>query len=423
MGSYLEINDTLCITNMDTHRSQLKQMERALVKLLRKKLGKNLVSLLAVGSYGNYDFIDGYSDYDVMALVRSAVNISETEIDKLSKKYSIDIQCYTTLDADFNNRIKNNNQATRFIGNLGLIKLKKQSRILYGKNVIKLIPEVKKIIQRDLTNELQFEYEHATSANPGWNIFNREPRKWINYIINMSNCLLLSKGVTVKKKNIPGALAKCCPNFLGIQYVKKAILLRQTKKVLNLSKIEKNNLKKTLQLFLEEYKKTIKPKIIIVDKNDKIIGHKKREDVKQKDIYRVSALWVQNSKGNILLAQRAFNKSHDPGKWGVAVAGTNDQGETYESNIIKETEEEIGLKNVKIIKGEKIRYTGKHNFFSQRFFATIDKPISQFKIQKSEVAAIKWFKRKELSKKVKAHPERFLKSIGNFEEIFKKNNQ
>src|SRR3989339_1006175 len=183
MGSYLEINDTLCITNMDTHRSQLKQMERALVKLLRKKLGKNLVSLLAVGSYGNYDFIDGYSDYDVMALVRSAVNISETEIDKLSKKYSIDIQCYTTLDADFNNRIKNNNQATRFIGNLGLIKLKKQSRILYGKNVIKLIPEVKKIIQRDLTNELQFEYEHATSANPGWNIFNREPRKWINYII------------------------------------------------------------------------------------------------------------------------------------------------------------------------------------------------------------------------------------------------
>ena len=62
----------------------LKQMERALIKLLRKKLGKNLVSLLAVGSYGSDDYINGYSDYDVMALVSGAVKIPDAELNKTS---------------------------------------------------------------------------------------------------------------------------------------------------------------------------------------------------------------------------------------------------------------------------------------------------------------------------------------------------
>ena len=145
--------------------------------------------------------------------------------------------------ADFKNRIKNNNQAARFVGNLELIKLKKQSRLLTGKNVIKLIPDIKEIIKRDLTSELRFEYEHATSKNPGWNIFKREPRKWVNYIINMSNCLLLSKGIAVKKQNISNALSKHCPTFNGINYVKKAIQLRKTKKILDLNNIEIKKLK------------------------------------------------------------------------------------------------------------------------------------------------------------------------------------
>lgn len=90
---------------------------------------------------------------------------------------------------------------------------------------------------------------------------------------------------------------------------------------------------------------TLKSKIIIVDENDTIIGHKNRDSMEDGDMYRVSALWIQNSKGDILLAQRSFDKRNDPGKWGPAVAGTVEEGETYESNIIKEAEEEIGLKN------------------------------------------------------------------------------
>lgn len=58
-----------------------------------------------------------------------------------------------------------------------------------------------------------------------------------------------------------------------------------------------------------------KPKIIIVDKNDNVIGSKYREDlIPRKDIYRVSALWITNSKDEVLCTQRSFNKEHNPGK-------------------------------------------------------------------------------------------------------------
>ena len=89
----------------------------------------------------------------------------------------------------------------------------------------------------------------------------------------------------------------------------------------------------------------MKEKIIIVDKNDKIIGYKIRGTLDKNGIYRVSALWITNSLGEILLARRSRKKDKHPLKWGPAVAGTVEEGETYEQNIVKEAWEELGLKN------------------------------------------------------------------------------
>lgn len=159
-------------------------------------------------------------------------------------------------------------------------------------------------------------------------------------------------------------------------------------------------------------------KVIIVNEKDEQIGLKDRKDIKKDDIYRVSGLWIKNSKNQVLLAQRGLNKKHDPGKWGPAVAGTVEEGESYEKNIIKETEEELGLKNVKFEKGPKIRWYGKHNYFCQWFILTIDKDISEFKIQKEEVEKISWFDKEELIKEAKNHPEKFLKGINDWLEMF-----
>lgn len=138
-------------------------------------------------------------------------------------------------------------------------------------------------------------------------------------------------------------------------------------------------------------------KIQIVDINDKIIGLKERGILNyEEDIYRVSALWITNSEGKILLARRSLSKKHDPGKWGPAVAGTIDEEETYESNIIKEAEEELGLKNIKPKKSIKNFKKGKYKHFTQWFTLKIEKEIENIIYDKNEVAEIKWFTKEEI---------------------------
>lgn len=152
-------------------------------------------------------------------------------------------------------------------------------------------------------------------------------------------------------------------------------------------------------------------KIIIVDENNEIIGSKERFEVCLPDIYRATGLWITNSKGEILLAQRSFNKSHDPGKWGPAVSGTVEEGETYEENIQKEAREELGVSDLELVEGPVTRKRGVHDRFSQWFFAELDQDIADFRIQKDEVEQIKWFTRQELEIEIAENPEHFLQSI------------
>lgn len=152
-------------------------------------------------------------------------------------------------------------------------------------------------------------------------------------------------------------------------------------------------------------------KIIIVNEKDEIIGHKERESLNLEDIYRVSALFVMNSKGDILLAQRSFNKKNSPGKWGPAVAGTNDVGETYTTNIIKEIKEEIGIEIKNPTPIFKKRSALKNNYFVQWYFEIVDKDISEFTIQKEEVEKIKWLSKQDFFKEVEDINSEILNSM------------
>ncbi len=152
-------------------------------------------------------------------------------------------------------------------------------------------------------------------------------------------------------------------------------------------------------------------RIVIVNENDEVIGSKEREEVTADDVYRVSALWLKNSNGDCLMAQRAFTKKKNPGKWGPAVAGTLEEGETYESNIVKEIQEEIGI-SVPIdmlTKGPHMRRkSAQSNYFVQWFVLTQDIPITAFVIERKEVEAVAWFSREGLLADVARNPEKFL---------------
>jgi len=158
-----------------------------------------------------------------------------------------------------------------------------------------------------------------------------------------------------------------------------------------------------------------KKRQIIVDEDDKIIGHKYRDEMTTDDIYRVSALWLTNSNDDIMLAQRSFSKKNGPGLWGPAVAGTLDEGETYLGNITKETNEEIGLdvSPEQFTVGPKTapHTTSDRKYFGQWYLYKIDKPAQDFMLQEEEVAQVEWFTSASIREALRTRSEDFVPSM------------
>lgn len=147
--------------------------------------------------------------------------------------------------------------------------------------------------------------------------------------------------------------------------------------------------------------------LAIVDENDDVIGSKYKDQLSLDDVYRVARLLIINSKNELLLAQRAFVKEKDPGAWGLAVEGTVEAHETYETNIRKEAEEEIGIILGELELGPKLRRQGKFNHWCQFFIARTDLDIDKLALQEEEVKAMRWIDKASLQREVRLYPERF----------------
>ncbi len=150
--------------------------------------------------------------------------------------------------------------------------------------------------------------------------------------------------------------------------------------------------------------------LVIVNDKDEIIGYKDRGDANDNDITRVSALWIYNSKNEVLIAQRVFTKLYSPGCWQPAVAGTVEKGETYLDNVIKETKEELGIEIMpeQLRKGIYKYNDTSHKYFSQSYVVKLDLPIDAFEIEKSEVENIRWINLSDLYSWLETHPEDFV---------------
>ena len=154
-------------------------------------------------------------------------------------------------------------------------------------------------------------------------------------------------------------------------------------------------------------------RVVIVDENDTPLGIKLFENMQYEDIYRVVALCLTDTRsGDILMAQRKWTKRNDPGRWACAVAGTIEEGDTYDDLIVKEIKEEIGLTGLALTKGRKqFVDNGAHKFFCQWFFASVDKDTVQFTLEEDAVEQVQWFAVQELMKDTETHPEKYTPAI------------
>ena len=85
-------------------------------------------------------------------------------------------------------------------------------------------------------------------------------------------------------------------------------------------------------------------KVILVDENDQSIGLMEKLEAHQKGVlHRAFSVFIINSKGEILLQQRALSKYHSPGLWTNTCCSHQRQGEDNLQAGKRRLWEEMGM--------------------------------------------------------------------------------
>ena len=84
--------------------------------------------------------------------------------------------------------------------------------------------------------------------------------------------------------------------------------------------------------------------LILVDENDQPQGKMEKLEVHQKGkLHRAFSVFLFNSKGELLLQQRAAEKYHSPGLWSNTCCSHPRYGEALEDAVDRRLKEELGI--------------------------------------------------------------------------------
>ena len=83
----------------------------------------------------------------------------------------------------------------------------------------------------------------------------------------------------------------------------------------------------------------------MVDESDRVIGRERRSVVHATGLrHRAVHILIFNRTGELFLQKRSASKDVAPGCWDSSCCGHVDSGETYETALVRELAEELGLK-------------------------------------------------------------------------------
>jgi isopentenyl-diphosphate delta-isomerase len=84
--------------------------------------------------------------------------------------------------------------------------------------------------------------------------------------------------------------------------------------------------------------------VVLVNENDEVLGAMEKMEAHQKALlHRAFSIFVFNSKGEMLLQQRAAHKYHSPGLWTNACCSHPQPGEETAAAAIRRLQEEMGF--------------------------------------------------------------------------------
>ncbi|MFC3563398.1 isopentenyl-diphosphate Delta-isomerase [Pedobacter jamesrossensis] len=148
--------------------------------------------------------------------------------------------------------------------------------------------------------------------------------------------------------------------------------------------------------------------VILVDKNDRPTGQMEKMEAHEKGLlHRAFSVFIFNSKGELLLQQRAVNKYHSGGLWTNTCCSHPRFGEDNEGAAKRRLQEEMGM-DCDLTYGFNFTYKAEfadgliEHELDHVFFGTSDElPTINF----NEVESYKYIDLKVLEEDIKTNPD------------------
>ncbi len=148
--------------------------------------------------------------------------------------------------------------------------------------------------------------------------------------------------------------------------------------------------------------------VTLVDENDNVVGAAEKIDAhKNPKLHRAFSIFIANSKGELLIQQRAWEKYHNPGMWANTCCGHPRPGESLEAAAHRRLQEEMGF-DTRMVKAFSFIYKSEfENGLTEKEYdhVFVGKWDGTPKRNIYEVADYKWIPTDVLKEDIKKNPE------------------
>jgi len=203
---------------------QTRNIDRDVLATCRRQLGRNFVTLLCEGSRAHGDDLPD-SDYDGMCYVRD-VRRARLDLGAIRRKYGLRIGAGIKPVSEFLGCVSSRRGLLQCPNRAHLVAMKLgRARLVGGRDLLRLLPPASRLLPPDWKREAQRDYWLAILPVP-CNVYRRESRRHVGFIIAICDSLLLAKRVVVQKKDLPAALRRHHPKFHAVGLLRRALRRR-----------------------------------------------------------------------------------------------------------------------------------------------------------------------------------------------------
>lgn len=145
----------------------------------------------------------------------------------------------------------------------------------------------------------------------------------------------------------------------------------------------------------------------VVNERDEVVGKQTRNEVHRLGLmHRATHVLVFNKRGQIFLQKRSMKKDRQPGLWDSSASGHVDSGEDYDTCVVRELREELGLQ-VSSTPERLFKIAASEETDQEHVWVYHCEAEGPFQLHPEEIEGGDWFEPSEVTRWMSERPNEF----------------